>query len=161
MQVYSSICEHTQRVYETENVSRMWPIQFNRRHIAVTVVVSDCLGFIAGCRCRCCVVFFSSSSQVLHHWFKPPLLFIILSFSHVLFSVLAVFMSEKINELATKHSRLFSRQQIDSNGLFISTVFSMPILLNCMLMIVRFVYFNAKHFQNAIRLYNRCVQTIW
>lgn len=57
MQVYSSIREHTQRVYETENVSRMWPIQFNRRHIAVTVVVSDCLGFIAGCRCRCCVVF--------------------------------------------------------------------------------------------------------
>lgn len=52
-------------------------------------------------------------------------------------SVLLVYFSETINELAAIHWRTFSRQQyFDSNGLFISTVFSIPILLNCMLMIV-------------------------
>lgn len=52
-------------------------------------------------------------------------------------SVIAVSMSGKINEVAAKHWQIYSRQQnIDNDGLFISTVFSMPILLNCMLMIV-------------------------
>ncbi|XP_055297250.1 transmembrane protein 18-like [Sitodiplosis mosellana] len=91
-------------------------------------------------------------------WFDPWLILLIIAhltiitvvamtrkhslFQMILFltMLLAVFMSEKINELATKHSRLFSRQQIDSSGLFISTVFSMPILLNCMLMIVNWLY---------------------
>lgn len=55
----------------------------------------------------------------------------------LLIPVFTVFMSEKINELATKHQHLFSRRQnFDRHGLFISTVFSVPILLNCMLMIV-------------------------
>ncbi|KAF3420672.1 hypothetical protein E2986_11360, partial [Frieseomelitta varia] len=38
-------------------------------------------------------------------------------------------------------NRLFSRQQyFDSNGLFISIVFSVPILLNCMIMIASWLY---------------------
>lgn len=53
-------------------------------------------------------------------------------------SVLLVYFSETINEIAAIHWKSFSRQQyFDSNGLFIATVFSIPILLNCMLMIVR------------------------
>lgn len=48
-----------------------------------------------------------------------------------------MYFSETINELGAEHWQSFSRQQyFDSNGLFISTVFSIPILLNCMLMIV-------------------------
>lgn len=51
--------------------------------------------------------------------------------------MLLVYFSENINELAAENWQSFSRQQyFDSNGLFISTVFSIPILLNCMLMIV-------------------------
>lgn len=58
-----------------------------------------------------------------------------------LFTVLLVYFSETINELAAIHWRSFSRQQyFDSSGLFISTVFSIPILLNCMLMIVSIVF---------------------
>ncbi|XP_031625491.1 transmembrane protein 18-like [Contarinia nasturtii] len=90
-------------------------------------------------------------------WYDPWLILLLIShvviisitamtrkhslFQMIIFFVmlLAVFMSEKINE-AAKHSRLFSRQQIDNDGLFISTVFSMPILLNCMLMIVSWLY---------------------
>lgn len=54
-----------------------------------------------------------------------------------LIAVSLVYFSETINTLAAEHWRLFSREQyFDSNGLFISTVFSIPILLNCMLMIV-------------------------
>lgn len=53
--------------------------------------------------------------------------------------VLLVYFSESINELASENWRVFSRQQyFDSNGLFISVVFSIPILLNCMLMVVSF-----------------------
>lgn len=55
----------------------------------------------------------------------------------VVFTVLLVYFTETINELAAQHWQSFSKQQyFDSNGLFISTVFSIPILLNCMLMIV-------------------------
>lgn len=52
-------------------------------------------------------------------------------------SVSVVYFSESINEYAALNWRTFSKQQyFDDNGLFISTVFSIPILLNCMLLIV-------------------------
>ncbi|XP_039275216.1 transmembrane protein 18-like, partial [Nilaparvata lugens] len=52
------------------------------------------------------------------------------------FAVLLVYFSENINELAANNWRIFSKQQyFDSKGLFISIVFSVPILLNCMIMI--------------------------
>lgn len=55
----------------------------------------------------------------------------------VLILVLLVYFSESINEIASSNWHVFSRQQyFDSKGLFISIVFSMPILLNCMLMVV-------------------------
>lgn len=51
--------------------------------------------------------------------------------------VFVVYFSEYINEVAAQNWQLFSRQQyFDSNGLFISTFFSIPVLLICMLMIV-------------------------
>lgn len=57
----------------------------------------------------------------------------------------AVYFSEFINEYASLHWHSFSRQQyFDSNGLFISTVFSIPILLNCMLMIGAWLYNSTK-----------------
>ncbi|CAD7076668.1 unnamed protein product [Hermetia illucens] len=65
------------------------------------------------------------------------------TFQIVLFLVLLslVYFSESINEYAAANWRLFSRQQyFDSNGLFISTVFSVPILLNCMLLIGTWLY---------------------
>lgn len=47
-------------------------------------------------------------------------------------------MSEYINEVAAHNWQTFSRQQyFDSNGLFISTVFCIPLLLNCMILIVK------------------------
>lgn len=48
-----------------------------------------------------------------------------------------VYFSESINEYAAVNWRIFSKQQyFDDKGLFISLVFSVPILLNCMLMVV-------------------------
>lgn len=60
------------------------------------------------------------------------------NFQVVLFLVLLllVYFSESINEIASNNWKLFSRQQyFDSKGLFTSIVFSIPILLNCMLMV--------------------------
>ncbi|KAH8253592.1 hypothetical protein KR032_006164 [Drosophila birchii] len=55
--------------------------------------------------------------------------------------LLAVYFTESINEYAAQNWRSFSKQQyFDSNGLFISTVFSIPILLNCMLLIGTWLY---------------------
>ncbi|KAH8291093.1 hypothetical protein KR054_008475 [Drosophila jambulina] len=55
--------------------------------------------------------------------------------------LLAVYFTESINEYAAKNWSSFSKQQyFDSNGLFISTVFSIPILLNCMLLIGTWLY---------------------
>lgn len=49
--------------------------------------------------------------------------------------ILLVYFSESINQLASTNWKIFSRQQyFDSRGLFISVVFSVPILLNCMIM---------------------------
>ena len=53
----------------------------------------------------------------------------------------AAYCSESINEYAAINWQSFSKQQyFDSNGLFISTVFSIPILLNCMLLIGAWLY---------------------
>ncbi|KAF2895558.1 hypothetical protein ILUMI_10622 [Ignelater luminosus] len=60
------------------------------------------------------------------------------NFQAVLFFILLllVYFSESINRLASTNWKIFSRQQyFDSRGLFISVVFSVPILLNCMLMV--------------------------
>ncbi|XP_077284793.1 transmembrane protein 18 [Arctopsyche grandis] len=55
--------------------------------------------------------------------------------------LLLVFFSESINEYASKNWTSLSRQQyFDSRGLFISMVFSIPILLNCMIMVGRWLY---------------------
>ncbi|KAK4879711.1 hypothetical protein RN001_007857 [Aquatica leii] len=60
------------------------------------------------------------------------------NFQAILFFILIllVYFSENINQLASTNWKIFSRQQyFDSRGLFISVVFSVPILLNCMLMV--------------------------
>lgn len=60
------------------------------------------------------------------------------NFQAILFFILLllVYFSENINHLASTNWKIFSRQQyFDSRGLFISVVFSVPILLNCMLMV--------------------------
>ncbi|XP_075168415.1 transmembrane protein 18 [Haematobia irritans] len=65
------------------------------------------------------------------------------NFQIFLFLILlsAVYFSESINEYAALNWRSFSKQQyFDSNGLFISTVFSIPILLNCMILIGAWLY---------------------
>lgn len=52
-----------------------------------------------------------------------------------------VYFSEYLNELAAQKWKLFSRQQyFDSNGMFVSIVFSMPILINCILLIGFWLY---------------------
>lgn len=63
-------------------------------------------------------------------------------------AVSVVYFSESINEYAAQNWKTFSKQQyFDGNGLFISTVFSIPILLNCMLLIVSWanVYVSFAH----------------
>ncbi|XP_058833662.1 transmembrane protein 18 [Topomyia yanbarensis] len=55
--------------------------------------------------------------------------------------LLLVYFSESINEYAAINWRIFSKQQyFDDKGLFISIVFSVPILLNCMLMVGSWLY---------------------
>lgn len=64
-----------------------------------------------------------------HHHTLQGLLFFLL--------LLTVKCSEIINEYAATHWKRFSYQQyFDSGGLFISVVFSMPVLFNCLLMVV-------------------------
>ncbi|KAJ8968804.1 hypothetical protein NQ317_009566 [Molorchus minor] len=58
-------------------------------------------------------------------------------------SMLLVYFSESINKMASTNWKIFSRQQyFDKNGLFISVVFSMPILMNCILMVFAFQQHN-------------------
>lgn len=55
--------------------------------------------------------------------------------------LLLVYFSENLNELAHTHWRAFSRHQyFDEKGMFLSIVFSIPILLNCMIMVAFWLY---------------------
>lgn len=55
--------------------------------------------------------------------------------------LLLVYFSESINEIAANNWSFFSRQQyFDSQGMFISLVFSVPILLNCMIMVANWLW---------------------
>ncbi|KAK0080162.1 hypothetical protein PV325_000367 [Microctonus aethiopoides] len=65
------------------------------------------------------------------------------NFQILLFLVLLllVYFSENINEVAASNWMVFSKQQyFDSKGLFISIVFSVPILMNCMIMVASWLY---------------------
>ncbi|XP_075742510.1 transmembrane protein 18 isoform X2 [Rhipicephalus microplus] len=51
-------------------------------------------------------------------------------------ALLLVYFSEALNDLAARHWQAFSSQQyFDSQGMFISLVFSTPLLLNCIIMV--------------------------
>ncbi|KAK9511082.1 hypothetical protein O3M35_005715 [Rhynocoris fuscipes] len=55
--------------------------------------------------------------------------------------LLLVYFSESLNEYATNHWKLLSRQQyFDDKGMFISLIFSAPILLNCMVMMASWLW---------------------
>jgi len=55
--------------------------------------------------------------------------------------LLLVYFSENINAFASQNWRTISRQQyFDSSGMFISLVFSVPILLNCMVMMASWLW---------------------
>ncbi|KAH8026780.1 hypothetical protein HPB51_024329 [Rhipicephalus microplus] len=59
-----------------------------------------------------------------------------LSENYQLTPVLLVYFSEALNDLAARHWQAFSSQQyFDSQGMFISLVFSTPLLLNCIIMV--------------------------
>ncbi|XP_063240168.1 transmembrane protein 18 [Bacillus rossius redtenbacheri] len=65
------------------------------------------------------------------------------NFQVVLFLVLLllVYFSESINEIAANNWNVFSNQQyFDSKGMFISLVFAVPILLNCMVMVANWLW---------------------
>nr|XP_022343614.1 transmembrane protein 18-like [Crassostrea virginica] len=50
--------------------------------------------------------------------------------------LLSVYFAENLNELAANNWQTFSKEQyFDSNGLFFSTVYSTPVLFNCLLLL--------------------------
>jgi hypothetical protein len=54
-------------------------------------------------------------------------------------------LSETINEYGAKHWRLFARHQyFDSNGFFITCIYSGPIVINCLLIIVLWLWSTAQ-----------------
>lgn len=60
------------------------------------------------------------------------------------FFLVVVACSEYINEFASAHWSQFAKQQyFDSSGLFISVVLSMPLLINCLIIIVTWLKLSA------------------
>ncbi|XP_052695984.1 transmembrane protein 18-like [Crassostrea angulata] len=50
--------------------------------------------------------------------------------------LLSVYFAENLNEMAAKHWQVFTKEQyFDSDGLFFSTVYSTPVLFNCLLLL--------------------------
>ncbi|XP_038051796.1 transmembrane protein 18-like [Patiria miniata] len=55
--------------------------------------------------------------------------------------LILIYFSETINEYAALNYESFSKQQyFDSNGLFIAVVFSLPLLCNCLLIVMIWMY---------------------
>jgi len=62
-------------------------------------------------------------------------------------------LSEKINEYAAQNWRLFAREQyFDSNGLFISIMFSTPIILNTSIIVAFWLHENYKLLKQVVKL---------